>query len=44
MKVINIHERELDGTPEQVGWLIDSLASAEDALWPYHLWPRMKFD
>ena len=44
MKVINIHECELDGTPEQVGLLIDSLASAEDALWPYQLWPRMEFD
>lgn len=42
--VINIHEHELDGTPEQVGMLIDSLASEDDALWPHHTWPRMKFD
>jgi len=26
MKVINIHERELDGTPEQVGLLITAQA------------------
>ncbi|MFC1580269.1 SRPBCC family protein [Thermodesulfobacteriota bacterium] len=42
--VINIHERGLDGTPEQVGMLIDSLASLKDNLWPCHSWPRMKFD
>ena len=44
MEVLNIHERELDASPEQVGALIDSLASAEDALWPNHSWPRIKFD
>ncbi len=44
MKVINVHERVLDGTVEQVGALIDSLASEEDALWPHHVWPQMKFD
>lgn len=44
MKVINTHERELDAAPEQVGALIDSLASAEDVLWPKQSWPRMGFD
>jgi len=44
MEVRNIHEREIDGTPGQVGALIDSLASANDALWPNHSWSRMKFD
>lgn len=44
MKVLNIHERELRATPEQVGLLIDSFASKEDALWPGHLWVNMKFD
>ncbi len=44
MKVINVHERVLDGTVEQVGALIDSLASEEDALWPRHVWPAMEFD
>jgi hypothetical protein len=44
MKVINIHEREIETTPEQVGALIDSLASAEDALWPIHSWPHLEFD
>ena len=44
MRVINVHERELLATPEQVGALIDSLASDEDALWPNHSWPRMAFD
>ena len=44
MKVINIHERELGANHEQVGALIDSLASEDDRLWPGHSWPRMKFD
>jgi len=44
MKVLNIHERGLLATPEQVGVLIDSLASPEDALWPRHSWVNMEFD
>jgi len=44
MKVLNIHERELSATYEQVGALIDSLSSQEDCLWPNHSWPCMKFD
>ncbi len=44
MKVVNIHERELQGSPQQVGALIDSLSSSQDALWPTRCWPRMKFD
>jgi hypothetical protein len=44
MEVLNIHERELETGPEQVGALIDSLASREDRLWPKHIWPRMEFD
>ena len=43
-KVINIHERELDATSEQVGALTDSLSSSDDVLWPVHLWPRMELD
>jgi hypothetical protein len=44
MMVLNIHERELQASAEQVGTLIDSLASKADALWPSHSWPRIKFD
>ncbi|HEX7180865.1 MAG TPA: SRPBCC family protein [Thermoanaerobaculia bacterium] len=44
MRVLNVHERELEGNPEQIGALIDSLASREDALWPRHSWPKMEFD
>ena len=42
--VRNIHERELDAPPARVGELLDSLASQDDALWPHHLCPRMRFD
>lgn len=44
MKVLNIHERELEANRERVGALIDSLSSEDDRLWPNHSWPRMKFD
>ncbi|MBA4422178.1 MAG: hypothetical protein C0390_03620 [Syntrophus sp. (in: bacteria)] len=44
MKVLNIHERELNADRVQIGALIDSLASSEDHLWPKHIWPRMEFD
>ncbi len=42
--VVNIHEKHLARSLDQVGALIDSLASAQDRLWPYSLWPRMRFD
>jgi hypothetical protein len=44
MKVLNVHERALLAGREQVGALLDSLSSPADALWPAHLWPRMRFD
>lgn len=44
MKVINVHQRLLHASPDQVGALIDSLASPNDSLWPRHKWPRMAFD
>ena len=44
MKVLNIHERELEADAARIGVLINSLASKEDRLWPKHVWPRMEFD
>lgn len=44
MKVVNVHQRLLHASPEQVGALIDSLGSPADALWPGKVWPRLKFD
>ncbi len=44
MNVVNMHERELSASADQVGALIDSLASKHDALWPRHSWPRMELD
>jgi hypothetical protein len=44
MRVINIHERQLNATAHEVGALIDSLASPEDALWPRQWWPPMRLD
>jgi hypothetical protein len=44
MRVLNIHQRELQAPTAQVGALIDSLASKADRLWPKHSWPAMRFD
>jgi len=44
MKVRNVHQCVLAAPASRLGTLIDSLASSEDALWPHHLWPAMKFD
>lgn len=43
-KVVNVHQRTLEATPNEVGALIDSLSSKKDALWPTLSWPPMKFD
>jgi hypothetical protein len=44
MKVVNIHQRVLDGSVERVGRLIDGLASPNDPLWPIERWAAMQFD
>ena len=44
MRVHNVHERRLRATAAQLGALIDSLASADDRLWPRDRWPAMRFD
>jgi hypothetical protein len=44
MKILNIHERIIDGSVEHVGLLIDSLTSSNDLLWPTDRWPPMQFD
>jgi len=44
MQVRNVHERDYDASTEVVGSLIDSLASANDRLWPLEKWPPMRFD
>jgi hypothetical protein len=44
LKVLNVHERELRASSRQVGALIDSLSSRDDALWPQQSWPRMALD
>jgi len=44
MRVINIHERELNTWLEAAGALIDRLASDDDVLWPFDRWPPMRFD
>jgi hypothetical protein len=43
MRVINVHERELNASLETAGALIDGLASDKDVLWPSDRWPPMRF-
>lgn len=40
----NVHTRTLDATPAQAGALIDSLAGADDRLWPAGRWPALQLD
>ncbi|RKS09582.1 hypothetical protein DFP74_5324 [Nocardiopsis sp. Huas11] len=44
MPVYNTHERRLDASPEEVGALIDTLASDDDRLWAHGTWPPMFMD
>jgi hypothetical protein len=44
MKIINVHQRLLQARPEHAGALINTLASAQDKLWPRMHWPRMVLD
>lgn len=44
VKVVNVHRRSFRATPQQVGALLDALASPADRLWGAGGWPRMKFD
>jgi hypothetical protein len=44
MKVVNVHQRLLYASPEQVGELLASLGSSHDRLWPAGRWPRMRLD
>jgi hypothetical protein len=44
MRVVNTHERILHAPADQIGALIDGLASADDRLWPHDRWPAMCFD
>jgi hypothetical protein len=44
MKVLNVHERELQAGPAEVGALIDSIASEQDRIWPRTFWPAVRLD
>ncbi|MEB3023526.1 SRPBCC family protein [[Mycobacterium] crassicus] len=45
MRVNNVHSRVFAvDSLEQVGALIDSLATADDRLWPHETWPAVRFD
>ena len=44
MKIVNVHQRLLQASPERAGALINTLASPQDKLWPRMHWPRMVLD
>lgn len=44
MRILNIHERRIDGPPAVVSELLDGLSGPNDRLWPGAQWPPMQFD
>ncbi len=44
MKILNIHERSMDGPAAVVSELLDGLSGPNDRLWPGDRWPPMKLD
>jgi hypothetical protein len=43
LKVINIHQREIQQPKKIIGQLISTLSSKEDNVWPTEKWPAMRF-
>ena len=44
MKIFNRHEIEIAASEAEIGKLIDTLASADDRLWPTFRWPKIYFN
>jgi hypothetical protein len=44
MIVRDVHERRFRASVDEVGALVDSLASPGDKLWPREAWPAMRLD
>lgn len=44
MHVTNIHQRRFNRSKDELGMLLESLASDLDQLWPHEIWPRMVLD
>ena len=43
MKVLNVHQREIQQPKEIISQLISTLSSKEDKVWPTEMWPAMRF-
>ena len=41
MKILNVHQRVIDVPAREVGCLLDTLASADDRMWPHERWPAL---
>lgn len=44
MKVLNIHQREIDQPKDRLLELFATLATKDDKIWPKEKWPGMKFE
>lgn len=42
MKILNIHQREIQQPKEVVAKLIETLSTKNDAIWPTENWPAMR--
>ena len=43
MQVVNIHRRKISQSKENVTQLFRTLATKNDAIWPFEKWPAMRF-
>ncbi len=44
MKISNTHQRTIAAPVQQVGAIMDTLASQDDRMWPHGAWPAVRFD
>jgi len=44
MKILNVHQRQINAPAQEVGQVLDSLAGPDDRLWPWEQWPPMRLD
>lgn len=43
MKIENVHSSVYPVSTSELGWVLDTLSSNNDLIWPTELWPAMKF-
>ncbi len=44
MQILNVHSRDYTTDRSTLGNLVGQLSSEHDQVWPYQVWPAMRFD